>query len=326
MTDRRTPRPTTILLIVALLVIGSALRLPAQDDATLRDLADSASYMTGFRFGESLVEQNARLNHRTLLAGVVDALEPQRQPRIATEALEAAAMKADSIERGMLARVEAGDSAFDAQKLLFGELSRNAPESMGVWNDTISYLVGYSYGSNLQQRGLSTRPAAFSVGMRDRLSERAPRIDEQGELLIQLGLSEKKAEAEASIPDYTESDARFMQSVIESGTTEKLENGIIYEVLNRGRNVYPDEGATLVLHIMSRFPNEDPYYDSRAKQAPIVLTLAEVAPFLQEAIGTMAIGALYRVYLPGDVAFAQAPPNVPRRVTIYEIELVGVDE
>lgn len=316
--------------LLFLATVAGGAEAAAQGGNTLSDLSDSASYMVGFRFGNSLVEQNAQLNHAILLAGVVDGLRPGSEGLISSEALSGAAMKADSIERSIAARMQGGDSAFDPHALLYGPVSNNGPTSIGTWNDTISYIVGFSYGANLSQRGYDTEPEAFALGMNDRVSGLQPRIDEQGELLIQLALQEKRAEQEAARGDeqsaYAAADAEYMAGVAASAETKRLGSGILYQVTKQGGGVQPEAGKKLVLHIVSSFVGEEPYFNSRESNKPIVLAADEVAPFLSEAIELMSIGSVFRIFIPAEIGFANAPPDLPRRVMIYDVELAGVQD
>ena len=229
-----------------------------------------------------------------------------------------------------MARVESGDTAFDALAILYGPVSSNGPSTMGTWNDTISYIIGFSYGVNLNQRGYECDPEAFAVGMNDRVSNRMPRIDEQGELLVQLALQQKRAEQQAAMEQkmsaHAEADAEYMAGVAASPETERLENGILYQVLTPGNGVRPQAGKKLVLHIISSFVGEEPYFNSREKNTPIIISADEVAPFLSDAVDMMTVGSVFRVFIPAEVGMAHAPADVPRRVMIYDVELAGVQD
>ena len=314
-------------LPIILLVTGFNLqRADAQEPTVvLRSFGDSLGYTFGWRFAESLQAQSVPANHRIVVAGFADVFM-QRAPLISASDIVGVMKRADERQKEIQARVERGDSNFDFARAMYGKVTDNTPDKIRTWNDTMSYLLGNEYGNSLRKRHADLSPQAFALAVEDFFAGESARIDEQGELEVNLQLQRRREEVKSKSTVDIEAEMKFMQEVSERAGITELPSGIMYEVVKEGEGVIPQQDAIYTLHFISSFREGEPFLNTWEENQPLEISLAEADPNWIDILKVMKVGATYRLFIPPNIGYARAPSDMPKRVLVYEMTLVEASD
>jgi FKBP-type peptidyl-prolyl cis-trans isomerase len=219
-----------------------------------------------------------------------------------------------------------GDTLDNVMGKLYGTISTNGPDKIGTLNDSISYALGFKYGKGVLFRKLSLTNAMLIGGLEDFLLDRPSRLSEAAEMKLLAQMYEEKQREMKSEEERHQAELAFMDSITKSPDLSRLKNGIVYDVLNEGKGAKPESDDVVTLHIRAFFVGEsEPYSDSRTTESPMMVTVSESMPAFVDVLQMMKIGSTWRLYIPEDVAFANAPPNIKKRPIIFEIDLIAID-
>lgn len=310
--------------IVITILFGAGLLLTSIDASAqikLTTLADSIGYLTGRQFGQTVVNQGMPINRAIMIAGVRDALT-FNVARL-TEA------EIDMVNYGVTMRaqemVAKGDTLENVMEKLYGKSSKNGPDKIRSLNDSISYALGFKYGKGVIFRKLKIDAVALIAGLEDFLLERASMLTPDDELLLSVLKFEEKKHAMEDEQFRRMNDLDFMDS-LRNSNIKGLDNGILYEVMTEGSGDKPEIDDVVTLHVRSFFiGEEEPYSDSRASDSPLMVTVGEAMPAFVDVLQLMKPGSSWRLYIPGEIAFANAPQSAQKRPIIFEIDLIAVD-
>lgn len=311
--------------IVITILFGAGLLLTSIDATAqikLTTLADSIGYLTGRQFGQTVVDQGMPINRAIMIAGVRDALT-FNVARL-TEA------EIDMVNYGVTMRaqemVAKGDTLENVMEKLYGKASKNGPEKIRSLNDSISYALGFKYGKGVIFRKLKIDAVALIAGLEDFLLERASMLTPDDELTLTVFQFEEKKHAWEEEQNGRINELNFMDSLKNSGSVKMLGNGIMYEVMKEGSGEKPEIDNVVTLHVRSFFiGDEEPYFDSRASDSPLMVTVGEAMPAFVDVLQKMNPGSSWRLFIPGDIAFANVQQSTKVRPLIFEIELIAVD-
>lgn len=316
----------TILLISALFVSTGAPEVTAQKARMeLRSFGDSLGYTFGWRFATSLREQNVPANYQIVLAGFSDVFA-QRAPYLSESDVIGARYRAAERQKTIDARLKSGDSAFDFAHELYGKVSKNTPDKIRTWNDTMSYLLGKEYGASMKARHADISAHTFAMGVEDFFAERTPLVDEQGELEVNLQLQQRREERKTQKSVDVQAEIDFLRAKSELDAVVTLPSGIMYEVVESGTGEIPQSDATFTLHFISSFIDGKPFFNTWEENQPLELTLDQADKNWVDILRMMRVGSTYRLFIPPDIGYARAPSDMPKRVLIYEMHLLKASD
>ncbi len=316
----------TSLLFITLLFGAAVPDTSAQQTRMeLRSFGDSLGYTFGWRFATSLKEQNVPANYAIVVAGFTDVFE-QGAPLLSETEIMRAMHRASERQQEIQARVESGDTAFDFGRALYGTVSKNPPERIRTWNDTMSYLLGKEYGESMRSRHKDISAFAFAAAVEDFFAERMPLIDGQGELEVNLQLQSRREESKSKNSVDFEAEIEFLRSKAALDNVVSMPSGIMYEVIKEGTGEIPQPDAILTLHFISSFIDGKPFLNTWDENQPMELTIDEADPNWVDILRMMRVGSTYRLYIPPDIGYARAPSDMPKRVLIYEMHLLEASD
>lgn len=323
-----TTRMLSIMVLMLALVTTSTAQQPTDREEDrgqvsrsnyLTTQADSLGYVIGYRFGSALTEQEAQLNRTIVMAGVRDALDGG-QTTLDLGAVFGVLQSAKDREARL---IESGDTTEYYERKLFGRISKNDASSISTWNDSISYALGYQYADEMKKSGIVVTTTRVLDGMRDEDAGMESAVGLEGELALNLAIQNERQMKQLEQIRIVEREVEQLIALSESPGYESTESGIVYEILTEGDGPSPSGEQTLILHVVSFFMNEDqPFLDTRTTNQPIEVYLPNADPNWIPVLEMMKVGSVYRMYLPPKIGFARAPEDVPRRVIVYEMELV----
>ncbi len=196
--------------------------------------------------------------------------------------------------------------------------------------DKMSYGIGMSMARSVKSQPVEINSDALVAGLKDILSEKEPRLDEEAIRAAFASVREKqmeiqKVEAEASVKksqDYLTENAK------KEGMTV-TDSGLQYEVLASGDGEMPQAEDVVKVHYHGTLIDGSVFDSSVERGAPATFPVNRVISGWTEALQLMKVGDKWRLHIPADLAYGeQSPsPKIPANsALVFEVELLGIEK
>lgn len=106
------------------------------------------------------------------------------------------------------------------------------------------------------------------------------------------------------------------------------QSGLQYEIIKKGDGEFPIETSNVKVTYIGK-KTDGTIFDDRSKpEQALVFKLSETIKGWTEAIQLMPVGSKFKVYIPQELAYAQAKHGdiKPFSALIFEIELLGIED
>ena len=195
--------------------------------------------------------------------------------------------------------------------------------------DSFSYAAGMNIGESLMQAGASKiNSVLFAKALNDVYSKRKTDLTiEQAGMTLQQKLQEftkKKTDAQK------QEGQTFLDANKKRNGVTALANGLQYEVIKAGDPNGPKPKAvdTVVVNYKGTLVNGTEFDNSFKRGQAATFPLNGVIKGWTEILQLMSKGSNWRVYIPGDLAYGEYPPQgspiSPNAVLIFEISLEDI--
>ncbi len=190
--------------------------------------------------------------------------------------------------------------------------------------DTLSYALGLTFGSSLQQGGLEdVNLEALAMAIQHLFDDSTLEFDPQEANLIindyfaQIHFGENLEEGEEFLAEN-----RLREEVT---TTE---SGIQYEVIEMGDGPKPSSDDEVLVHYEGTLIDGTVFDSSYERDEPAQFVLSQVIPGWTEVMQLMPVGSKWKVYIPQELAYGANPRQggaiEPYMMLIFEIELLDI--
>lgn len=217
-----------------------------------------------------------------------------------------------------------------------------APVDPATVKTDSSYALGFRTGSSFAQEygqyGVSAadiEPEGFLKGFMGALKGGKPELsDEKLQAAMKsLGDILQKREQDLGVKNLEEGK-KFLE---ENGKKEGVvttKSGLQYQVLEKGgdkKYVAPKEGEESNKEFMVNYKGtliNGTQFDASEEGKPVAMTL-EVIDGFKEALTTMPIGAKWKLFIPGSLAYGEKRRSGelgPNQLLIFELELVDIKD
>ncbi|HMB58116.1 MAG TPA: FKBP-type peptidyl-prolyl cis-trans isomerase N-terminal domain-containing protein [Arenimonas sp.] len=198
---------------------------------------------------------------------------------------------------------------------------------------TLSYALGYEYGSNLAESKSDLDVNTIIRALQDGYAKRQPtmpgdKLEAALQQFEQKMVGQQKAELErVTRENKSKSDAFLAANRVKTGVTV-LPNGIQYRVIETGTGVKPTAASTVQLHLMGSISSGQQFANTYASQnaQPVSYKVSDLpVAGLKDIIPMMPVGSRWEVFLPPEKAFGNDPrgPGGPAQVLIFDVKLIG---
>jgi FKBP-type peptidyl-prolyl cis-trans isomerase len=192
-----------------------------------------------------------------------------------------------------------------------------------------SYSLGHQIGRDLSSQGAAIDTEALRMGLLDGLSGALPQMEarEMAGLLAELKRRVTAAERATKRQESNrrlESGREFLERNKSRPGVVVRESGLQYEVIRDGSGSSPGAGDKVVLHYRGTTMDGKLFHDSRVRPGePEILHVSGVVRGLTEALQLMKPGALWRLFVPPELAYGRRGP-LKNHAVIFEVELISV--
>lgn len=210
------------------------------------------------------------------------------------------------------------------------EVSSKIIDSVSLSNkiDTISYFLGMQIGADMERNGASDiNPDALKQGLSDALKKSASKVDMQtGMVYAQSYFMEKQAIKKAAEEAVAK---KFFDDLAANPNIKTTASGLRYEVVKDTVGEKPLATDKVTVHYTGTLVNGK-VFDSSEGGEPVTFPLNQVIKGWTEGVQLMSIGAKYKFYIPGNLAYGeQGVPQAgigPNETLIFDVELLKIEK
>lgn len=198
--------------------------------------------------------------------------------------------------------------------------------------DSISYIIGYDYGTGIRDQEIEADPIMIYKGLYDALegneayfsdSVREELVNEFNEVVKQI---EEKRFREMVAQNKKAGKVFLEENKNRDGVVE-LPSGLQYKILKIGKgNVYPAATDSVTIHYRAMYTDRTTF-DMSYETGPVGIRVDHLVKGLSDGIQLMKKGAIWEFYIPpklgyGDENYRDMIPG--GSTVIYSVELIDI--
>ena len=300
-----------LLTTAAVLFCGAAF---AQDKTMLTTDREKASYMVGSDIGHSIAPVGPDLDMASFEKAIRNAFA-NGKPLLTPE-------EAKATGQALMARIGARNGQPAAGSA--------APE---VAKDKVGLLVGTDVGHSLARIQDEIDMPIFLQAVRTTLANGKPLLSEEELGAVRQAFSQKvqtKLQAQAAAAgekNKTEGAAFLAKNKTEKGVFT-TPSGLQYMVLRQGAGQRPRATDRVRVNYQGALLNGNVFDSSYERGQPTEFGLNQVIAGWTEGLTLMPVGAKYRFWIPGDLAYGpKGTPDGsigPNSTLVFDVELLAI--
>lgn len=306
------PRGLVALLTTAAMLFGAA--ASAQDKTVLTTDREKASYMVGTDIGHSIAPVGPDLDLASFEKAIRNAFAGGK-PLLTPE-------EARATGQALMARI----GARNGQQTPGGK----APE---IGKDKVGLLVGTDVGRSLAPIKDEIDFPVFLQAVRTTMANGKSLLSEDEINAVRQSFSQRvqgqmQAKAAAAAEkNQTEGAAFLARNKAEKGVFS-TPSGLQYTVLRQGAGARPKATDRVRVNYEGKLLDGTVFDSSYERGQPAEFALNQVIAGWTEGLTLMPVGAKYRFWIPGDLAYgAKGTPDGsigPNSTLVFEVELLAI--
>ena len=200
--------------------------------------------------------------------------------------------------------------------------------------DSVSYIIGASYGQGLRQQapqfpGASTNPINMDALIKGFINAAkgdsvflGMEMNEAGTYVNSYFQSMQMKDAEES---NVENNKFLAENAKQSGVIT-TESGLQYKVITEGTGPKPTEADIVKVHYHGTLLNGDVFDSSVQRGEPAEFPLGNVIRGWVDGVQLMPVGSKYIFWIPADLAYGPAGSGhqLAGKLLIFEVELLEI--
>lgn len=208
-----------------------------------------------------------------------------------------------------------------------------APAAPAVASDkaTLSYALGYEFGSGLGDTKADIDISAVVRAVQDAYAKRAPTIPREklGAALNafqeRMAAQQKAAYEKALRENKARSDVFMASNRSKPGITS-LPSGVQYRIIETGTGAKPTAASTVDIYMRGTLTSGEKFVDTYGTQVTSIKVSDLPMPGLKEAVMLMPAGSRWEIFLPSDKAYGNDPraPGGPGQALVFDLKIAAV--
>ncbi|MEM9051263.1 MAG: FKBP-type peptidyl-prolyl cis-trans isomerase [Bacteroidota bacterium] len=207
--------------------------------------------------------------------------------------------------------------------------SAGATVSLDNEMDSISYVMGASLATNIKQANIEGVDLdRLMMGVRDGLDGDSSLLInmQEGNQMIMAYM--QKVQAKAAEEAIAKAD-EFMAEQEATGEYQKMENGILYKIMQEGDGAMPEATDVVKVNYEGTNTKGEVFDSSYERGTPAEFPLNRVIKGWTETLKMMPVGSTWVVVIPPGLAYGErgSPPKIgPNEPLKFKIELIDIVE
>jgi len=209
--------------------------------------------------------------------------------------------------------------------------AEGAPPAADMDPNTLSYSVGYLYGSQLKDMGYDFNLERVTTGLKDAVNGTGPAVpqDKMKATLqsMEADLRKKQMEEFKKVAKKNKEEGeKFLAENAKKKGVHVLPSGLQYRVIEEGDGKSPTLDDTVVVHYRGSLPNGFEFDSSFARGTPATFQVKSVIKGWQEALTLMKKGAKWQIFVPPELGYGETGkrPIGPNQTLVFDLELVDI--
>ncbi|MEX2597831.1 MAG: FKBP-type peptidyl-prolyl cis-trans isomerase [Salibacteraceae bacterium] len=193
--------------------------------------------------------------------------------------------------------------------------------------DLMSYAYGLSIGENFAAQGMrNINYGAFMKGMTDALMQKKALMTQKEAQDVINKYMGKIMEARSE--EARKAGEKFLEENAKRKEVMVTESGLQYEVVEEGKGESPEATNKVTVHYEGKTLDGQIFDSSKQRGEPASFGLNQVIKGWTEGLQLMNKGAVYKLYIPSELAYGdQGAGQVigPGETLIFEVELIDFE-
>ena len=194
--------------------------------------------------------------------------------------------------------------------------------------DTVSYFIGAQIGNDMVKNGAADVNAdALHKGLIDALTGQKALVDPQVAIAYAQAYFTEKQQQKAA--EEAAKVKKFFDDNAKNRAIKTTASGLQYEVIKDSIGPKPLPTDVVSVHYTGTL-TDGTIFDSSEGGEPAKFPLNRVIPGWTEGVQLMSVGAKYKFYIPGNLAYGeQGVPQAgigPNETLIFVVELLSIEK
>jgi FKBP-type peptidyl-prolyl cis-trans isomerase len=196
--------------------------------------------------------------------------------------------------------------------------------------DSVSYAIGLQMGENLKQNGLDStlNIDLLARGIYEVMNSKKALFG--GDTLTGVLMKHFNPQAYAMMKANDDKSKKFFEDNAKKPGVKTTASGLQYEVISEGSGAKPKASDEVTVDYVGTLLDGTEFDSSIKRGKPASFPLNGVIPGWTEGLQLMSVGAKYKFYIPGKLAYgAQGQQQAgigPNETLIFDVELKSIDE
>jgi FKBP-type peptidyl-prolyl cis-trans isomerase len=195
--------------------------------------------------------------------------------------------------------------------------------------DSISYIMGASLATNIKQANIEDVDLdRLMMGVRDGMEGDSALVINMNEGNQYIMAYMQRIQAKAA-EEATAKAQEFMDEQEATGEYQKMENGILYQVMEEGDGPKPEATDVVKVNYEGTNTKGEVFDSSYERGTPAEFPLNRVIKGWTETLKMMPVGSTWKVVIPPGLAYGErgSPPKIgPNEPLTFKIELIEIVE
>lgn len=287
----------------------------AQDKAALQTEREKISYMVGMDVAGSIAPAAPDMDLDAFESAVSNAVNGG-QPQLSEAQMQ-----------------ETGRALMRSVAVRSGQLPPDT-DAPAPARDKVGQLVGADVGRSLQRiKDQIDLPLVFQ-GLRTVLAGKQPLLAEAEANALRDAFSQRlQAQMQAEAAEAGERNRTEGAAFLEGNRSQKgvitTRSGLQYMVLRQGSGERPKPTDRVKVNYQGSLLDGTVFDSSYERGEPVVFGLNQVIPGWTEGVALMPVGAKYRFWIPGELAYGESGtpggPIGPNATLVFDVELLQIE-